>query len=368
MRWAWSVKRGSITLGYTASASNDPTVNARSDALGTPPTIPASSKLSPAAATASSPPSKHRRRNDPPRRHRRQHRIPKVRKTRLRKTPIRRWKTPGLLVCARRAALLVLLGALYLVHRKDKAGQAAEPDNQDVRVSPLTALPGYVGWPALSPDGKQVVFAWDGGRNAAKSMFDLYIKVIGAERIEQLTHQPSRSDHSRLVSGRQHHCFYSIEWTGERHLHDVRARRSRAKARRLHGRSLRHAGSLSWSADGRQLVYEAKDDLRLLTVETGETRTIERPQQCKRGILCPSSHRMGNGLRSYAIRPAELSISIASPRRVNGLRTCIRLSINHAASPGRAIASVLSSLIMADFSRSVRTEVSRADCLLPKPL
>ena len=71
------------------------------------------------------------------------------------------------------------------------APQTAKPDrnrkiNQDVRVSPLTALPGYVGWPALSPDGKQVVFAWDGGRNAAKSMFDLYIKVIGAERIEQL--------------------------------------------------------------------------------------------------------------------------------------------------------------------------------------
>lgn len=105
------------------------------------------------------------------------------------KKPRSRWKTPlavGLLVGVI-AALLILVGALYLVHRKSEAGGAAESADQDVRVSPLTALPGYVGWPALSPDGKQVVFAWDGGRNAAKSMFDLYIKVIGAERIQQLT-------------------------------------------------------------------------------------------------------------------------------------------------------------------------------------
>ena len=33
-------------------------------------------------------------------------------------------------------------------------------------------------------------------------------------------------------------------------------------------------------------MYEAKDDLRLLTVETGETRTIERPPQCK-GAFVP---------------------------------------------------------------------------------
>ncbi len=109
------------------------------------------------------------------------------------KKPRSRWKTPlavGLLLGVI-AALLILVGALYMVHRKGEAGAAAEPADQDVRVSPLTALPGYVGWPALSPDGKQVVFAWDGGRSTAKSMFDLYIKVIGAERIQQLTHQPS---------------------------------------------------------------------------------------------------------------------------------------------------------------------------------
>ena len=203
------------------------------------------------------------------------------------KKPKSRWKTPlavGLLLGVI-AALLILVGALYLVHRRGEAGGAAEPADQDVRVSPLTALPGYVGWPALSPDGKQVVFAWDGGRNAAKSMFDLYIKVIGAERIEQLTHQPSEAiipawspDGSTIAfirsDGPERGIFtMSVLGGPERKLD--------AFTNDLYG----SAASLSWSADGRQLVYEAKDDLRLLTVETGETRTIEMPQQCKRAYL-----------------------------------------------------------------------------------
>ena len=183
------------------------------------------------------------------------------------------------------AVLLVLLGFLYLAHRKNKAGHITEPDNQDVRVSPLTALPGHVGWPALSPDGKQVVFAWDGGRNAAKNMFDLYIKVIGAERIEQLTHQPAEAvipawppDGSTIafirVNGTERGIFtMSVLGGPERRLDGF--------PDDLYG----SVSSLSWSADGRQLVYEAEDDLRLLAVETGETRTIGRPPQCKRAFL-----------------------------------------------------------------------------------
>lgn len=41
------------------------------------------------------------------------------------------------------------------------------------------------------------------------------------------------------------------------------------------------ASLLSWSADGHQLLYEAEGKIRLLTVETGETRSIAKPQQCK---------------------------------------------------------------------------------------
>ena len=179
------------------------------------------------------------------------------------------------------ALFAILLGSLYRTHRNGKARPESEI-NQDVRVSPLTALPGYVGWPALSPDGKQVVFAWDGGRNAAKSAFDLYIKVIGAERIVQLTHKaaeamipawsPDGSTIAFIRSNGPERGIFTMSVLGGPE------RRLDAFTDDLYG----ILSSLSWSSDGRQLVYKVNEgDLRLLTVETGETRTIERPPQCK---------------------------------------------------------------------------------------
>jgi len=197
------------------------------------------------------------------------------------KKPRSRWKTPlavGLLVGVI-AALLILVGALYMVHRKGEAGGATEPADQDVRVSPLTALPGYVGWPALSPDGKQVVFAWDGGRNAAKSMFDLYIKVIGAERIQQLTHQPSEEIRPAWSPDGSTIAFVRLNGT-ERGIFTMSVLGGPERKLDVFD-EFTAASSLSWSADGRQLAYQAENDLRLLTVETGEIRTIERPKECK---------------------------------------------------------------------------------------
>jgi len=183
------------------------------------------------------------------------------------------------------AVLLIFAGLLYLVHRKGKQGQAAEPGNQDVRVSPLTTLPGNEMWPALSPDGKQVVFAWDGGRTTGKSAFDLYIKAIGAERIAQLTHQSAEAmipawspDGSTIafirVNGSERRVFtMSVLGGPERKLDDFT------------DELYTDVSSLSWSPDGRQLVYGGNGDLRLLTVETGEVRTIERPAQCKAAYI-----------------------------------------------------------------------------------
>ena len=182
------------------------------------------------------------------------------------------------------ALFAILLGSLYLTHRNGKARPESEI-NQDVRVSPLTALPGYVGWPALSPDGKQVVFAWDGGRNAAKSAFDLYIKVIGAERIVQLTHQaaeavipawsPDGSTIAFIRSNGPERGIFTMSVLGGPE------RRLDAFTDNLYG----NMSSLSWSSDGRQLVYGVDGDLRLLTVGTGEIRTIGSPPQCKNAFV-----------------------------------------------------------------------------------
>jgi serine/threonine protein kinase len=191
--------------------------------------------------------------------------------------------TRKLILLGSAALLLVLLGAFYVLHLKGMLGHTAEPSSkEEVRVTPLTSLPGNEVWPALSPDGKQVVFAWDGGKNAG---FDLYIKVIGAEKIEQLTHQPAEviipawsPDGTTIAfirsNGPERGVFaVSVLGGPERKLDEFNDTLYTTFA------------ALSWSPDGRQILYGVKGNLRLLTVQTGEVRTIQRPSQCKLAFM-----------------------------------------------------------------------------------
>ena len=53
------------------------------------------------------------------------------------------------------------------------------------RIAPFSGLPGRENSPAFSPDGRQMVFSWDGG--IENGNFDVYIKLIGAGEPVRLT-------------------------------------------------------------------------------------------------------------------------------------------------------------------------------------
>src|SRR5262249_29530268 len=57
-----------------------------------------------------------------------------------------------------------------------------------LKVTPLTTLAGLERSPALSPDGKQVAFAWTN----EPPNFDIYVKLIGAGEPLRLTTNPAR--------------------------------------------------------------------------------------------------------------------------------------------------------------------------------
>ncbi len=79
------------------------------------------------------------------------------------------------------AAFLAAIAALWLVRRP--AAAPAEPS----RPVPLTSFGGRVRWPALSPDGHQVAFVWNGeGRRS----FDLYVQLVGPGSPVRLTNDP----------------------------------------------------------------------------------------------------------------------------------------------------------------------------------
>jgi Tol biopolymer transport system component/DNA-binding winged helix-turn-helix (wHTH) protein len=145
---------------------------------------------------------------------------------------------------------------------------------ENLRVTPLTTLPGRSLFPSFSPDGSQVAFAWDEGNSDAKSPFNLYVKVIGSEKIEQLTHGPAEwivpawSPDGRTIA-------FAREGAEKEGIFSVSARGG--PERKLATANLPFGGylSLSWSPDGRQLVYYTPDGIRILTPETGEIHPVD---------------------------------------------------------------------------------------------
>ena len=151
---------------------------------------------------------------------------------------------------------------------------------EDISVVPLTVLQGREYSPAFSPDGSQVAFAWDGGRSDGAGRFDLYAKVIGSERVEQLTHHPAAwivpawSPDGRNIA-------FAREDAGESGIFMVSARGG--PERKLADATFCKVSptiSLNWSPDGRQLLYAGIDGMHLLTPENDETRSVTKPPQC----------------------------------------------------------------------------------------
>jgi eukaryotic-like serine/threonine-protein kinase len=89
----------------------------------------------------------------------------------------RRWVGAGL------AGILTLIAATALLLLRSHEGT----DTPTPRVVPLTALSGIEAFPALSPDGNQVAFAWSGEKN---DNWDLYLKFVGSPEIRRLTTDP----------------------------------------------------------------------------------------------------------------------------------------------------------------------------------
>jgi Tol biopolymer transport system component/DNA-binding winged helix-turn-helix (wHTH) protein len=187
-------------------------------------------------------------------------------------SPQRRWLPTVVAVL-----FLIAVGSLLFVRFRYRPAPDARPEaNQDLRVVPLTTLPGQEISPAFSPDGSQVVFAWDGGNSSATNPFNLYVKAIGSENIEQLTHEPAdwivpawSPDGSAIAfarKGGQKPGVFSVPARGG-------AERKLADAAFDYAESM----SLSWSSDGHQLLYFSVKGLRVLTPETGEVRTVEIP-------------------------------------------------------------------------------------------
>jgi Tol biopolymer transport system component/DNA-binding winged helix-turn-helix (wHTH) protein len=192
------------------------------------------------------------------------------------------------------AAIIVAGFVLRRVIRRDRASRASHSVSASttfagMRVVPLTDLPGWAGYPALSPDGEKVAFI----ANNDTLKMGLYVQLVGGDRPLQLTRTHSGvlcctnwSPDGREIAfarcGDNGGGVYVVPALGgpERKLTDVTC-------------PLGDVG-VKWTADGRSLVLTdqctpgSPPGIVQLSLATGEKRCLHAPLASEVGDRQPA--------------------------------------------------------------------------------
>jgi len=121
-----------------------------------------------------------------------------------------------------------------------------------LRTVPFTSYPGNQAQPAFSPDGNQVAFVWNG---ASRDNYDIYVKIIGAETPLRLTSDPAQNFHPVWSPDSRFIAFLRFSET-DRGIYMLPA--IGGAARKIFtptGKIEWDRGSLSWSPDGKRLIF-----------------------------------------------------------------------------------------------------------------
>ena len=170
------------------------------------------------------------------------------------------------------AILLACAAAAYLLYRS--------PFLNTKRLDPSLILAvtsvGEKYGPSLSPDGRQLAYAWNGGSG---SHFSIYVKVIGNEESLRLTHQEAIDFNPVWSSDGRYIAFCRIQ-KGQTGIYLVSALGgSERKIRNTHWKEREfyevfwYFGRLSWSPDGK-------------TVDPS-VGLQQQPQDLQRNLLYP---------------------------------------------------------------------------------
>jgi len=184
--------------------------------------------------------------------------------------PVRRRRRPLLRATTALAALLAACWAWYFLRPKPAA---------PLKVVALTSFSGIERYPALSPDGKQIAFSWNGEK---EDNFDIYVKLVDAGTPLRLTTHPASDSHpvwspdGRFIgftrSGADRGYFMIPALGGpERKLADIPRFPARGPT-----------PAMNWTPNGKSVVIVDTSpepaSLALRSLDTGATRKLVSPE------------------------------------------------------------------------------------------
>jgi Tol biopolymer transport system component/predicted Ser/Thr protein kinase len=178
------------------------------------------------------------------------------------------------------------------------------------RVVPLTSYPGLEIQPALSPDGKQVAFAWNGEK---EDNFDIYVKLVDAGTPLRLTTNP-QPDYSPAWSPDGRYIAF-LRWSpsgAEVYVIPALGGSERKLAQTAAVEAVGGTAStgyrLSWSPDGKSLAIvdrgspKEPNSIYLLSTETREKRRLTVPPADYPGDVYPALSPDGGTLAFVRMR------------------------------------------------------------------
>jgi len=113
--------------------------------------------------------------------------------------------------------------------------------------------------PALSPDGSQVAFTWDG---EAGDNWDIYVKVVGAESRLRLTNSPSQESSPAWSPNGEHIAFRRNTGPGSGfYAVPVLGGAERKIASAFPVRAHHRGRNLDWTSDGRFLLVTDRENV-----------------------------------------------------------------------------------------------------------
>jgi len=147
-------------------------------------------------------------------------------------------------------------------------------------IRPLTTYRGYESEPALSPDGNQVAFSWDGEKG---DNIDIYVRLVDGGAALRLTtdpaadHSPAWSPDSRRLAFIRGNAVYLIPALGGEERKLVQFTKGK-----MGGTGGLTVSRISWSPDGKLLAFSGSESdaspvVWVVPTEGGEPRPITKP-------------------------------------------------------------------------------------------